>query len=255
MPIIDLGWLAVTLLLAVRLGAIALVAPPLGSRLLPSAVRVSVVLAMSAVLASLPASQGPAPVFSHIGGLIAAMASEAALGATMALGLNIGFAVFTFGARLVDVQIGYGIGQVIDPLTSQPLPVVTAAFSQLALLLFFLLDGHHAMLRGLVLSIEHFPPGRGWSIEAAFSPVIRHVGPLFSLGLAMLAPVVLTLVLVELSLGVAARSLPQLNVLALGFGIKVFVGLAALSIAVAAGSSVMARTYRSVFQAWEALLQ
>ena len=91
--------------------------------------------------------------------------------------------------------------------------------------------------------------------DAAFGPVVRHMALLFSLGLAMLAPVVLTLVLVDLCLGVVARNLPQVNVLALGFGIKVVVGLGALSLASVAGSSVMARAYRSVFQTWESLLQ
>jgi flagellar biosynthetic protein FliR len=255
MAFVDLGWLAAVLLLAVRLGAIALVAPPLGARTVPAAVRVSLVVALAALLASLPASQGAAAAMTNMGALLAAMASEFALGATMALGLNMGFAVFTFAARLVDVQIGYGIGQVIDPATSQHLPIVTALFAQLAVLVFFLLDGHHAMLRALVLSIERFPPGRGWTIDAALVPVVRQVGLLSSLGLAMLAPVVLTLLLVELGFGVLARSLPQINVLALGFGIKVVAGSAALSIALTTSSSVMTRAYRSVFHAWESMLR
>jgi flagellar biosynthetic protein FliR len=251
----DFGWLTATLLIAARFGAIALVAPPIGARVVPAPVRVCLVLGVAAMLAGLPASRAGATMLAHSGGLMTAIASEVALGETMALGLLTGFAVFAFAARLVDVQIGYGVGQVVDPSTSQPVPVVTAALTQIALLLFFLLDGHHALMRGLVLSVEHFPPGRGWDVDAAFGPVVRHMALLFSLGLAMLAPVVLTLVLVDLCLGVVARNLPQVNVLALGFGIKVVVGLGALSLASVAGSSVMARAYRSVFQTWESLLQ
>lgn len=249
---LDIGWLASAMLLSLRLGVLAVMAPPLGASSVPVPVRVSIVLTLSAFLAGLTRSAVGTPTI-ELGALMTAALSELALGAVMALGLNIAFAMFSFGAHLIDVQMGFGMGQVLDPMTRQPTPVLGAAFSQLALLSFFALDGHHALMRGLVLSIEHFPPGAPWMSDLTLGAVTRHVSQLFSLGFAMVAPVVLCLMLVELGLGVLARNLPQINALVLGFPIKVMAGLAALTLWTSGAGAVVARAHASVFVAWEAL--
>lgn len=247
----DATWLVATLLVAVRLGAMALVAPPLGGGMLPPTVRVAVVLALSGVLAlSLPV--GAAAGQLGLAQLLPAVLREAALGAFLALGLNMAFAIFTFGARLVDVQIGFAVGQVYDPLTHQQMPTLTAAYAQLATVGFFLLDGHHALMRGLAMSLEAVPLGQDWALASLLPAVVRQASQMFSLGFAMMVPVVFCLTLVELGLGFLSRNLPQLNVLVLGIPIKVVVGLVALALWAGSGAH-MARAYGSAFTMWSAL--
>jgi flagellar biosynthetic protein FliR len=248
----DLGWLTGVMLLTLRVGAIATMAAPLGAVALPALIRLCVVLALAVFLSTLHDFERTAHP-RDLGTLLPAMASELALGAVLALGLNLGFAMFALGARLVDVQIGFGLGQVLDPLTKHPQPVLAAAFGQLSLVTFFALDGHHALLRGLVLSVEHFPPGTPWLSDAAFTGVTRHVSQLFSLGFAMVAPVVTCLILVEFGLGILARNLPQINTLTLGMPVKVVAGLAALAVWISDSSSVVARAHASIFAMWESL--
>jgi flagellar biosynthetic protein FliR len=252
----DAGWLVAALLLSVRLGALALMAPPLGGAMLPPTVRVAVVLSWAAVLAvdspGMPALAAGGAL-SGLGGLIAAAASEAALGAVMALGLNMAFAMFSFGARLADVQIGFGMGQVFDPMTRQQLPILGAVFTQVALVGFFLLDGHHALLRGVVLSLEATPPGQAWSLGPLLPALARQAAQMFSLGFAMVAPVVFCLTLVEVGLGVLSRNLPQMNTLVVGVPVKVVVGLSALGLWAVGSGAVMQRAYASTFAMWGAL--
>jgi flagellar biosynthetic protein FliR len=257
----DAGWLVAALLLSIRLGALALMAPPLGGAMVPPTVRVAIVLGWAAVLAA--GGTGAAPVTTlpldsgsglpGLGWLLPAAASEAALGVVMALGLNMAFAVFSFGARLVDVQIGFGMGQVFDPMTRQQLPVLSAVFMQVALVGFFLLDGHHALLRGVALSLEAVPPGQPWAPGPLLPAVVKQAAQMFSLGFAMVAPVVFCLTLVELGLGVLSRNLPQMNTLVVGVPIKVVVGLAALGAWAVGSGAVMQRAYASTFAMWGAL--
>lgn len=249
----DQSGIALVLLLATRLGAAFAFGPPIGAGMTPALVRLCLVLALSVALAPLAPVRLPGVI--QAGFLMAAAASEAALGATLGLGLSLGFAIFTFGARIVDIQVGFGMGQVFDPLSRQQLPVLTAAFNLLALAGFFSLGLHHGVMRGLALSIEHFPPGASWSLQLALGPVVRHAGQVFSLGFAMVAPVISCLVLVELGLAVMARNLPQINMLSLGIPIKLAVGLAMLSVWVAASSAVVTRAYASIFAVWEAILR
>ncbi len=239
-------------LLATRFGALLLMTPPLGGGAVPPMVRVAIVVALAACFSPLV----PAPVQGwSLWQIVAAMAGEAALGATMALGLGLAFAAFSVGARVLDTQIGFGIGQVFDPSTRQQMPILTGAFAQLALVLFFSSDAPHGMLRGVVLSIQAYPPGSAWSARSAFVPVVGQVAGLFSLGFAMVAPVVFCLLLVEMGLGVISRSLPQMNMFVMSLPIKVLVGLAALAVWTTASVGLLACTHTAVFKGWEAMFR
>jgi flagellar biosynthetic protein FliR len=248
------GWLSTAFLLATRLGGLLLMTPPIGARAIPATVRVAFVVALSALLAgSLP--EAMRPTLHGVGDLITGVLSEFALGATMALGISFAFAAFAVGARLLDVQIGFGIGQIFDPITQQQLPVLSGVVSQLALVLFFVSDAHVAVLRGLAISVERFPLGGGWPLADTVGPVIQQTSGAFSLGFAIVAPVVFCLALIDLGLGVLARNLPQMNMFVLGIPVKVLAGLAALSLWVAASAGVMARVNASIFSGWEAMFR
>ena len=231
-------------------------APPLGGGLVPPTVRVAIVLAIAAALAG-NSSPGRLGDLLHEplspGHLVAAVACEAALGATMAFGLNLAFAVFTFAGRLLDVQVGFGMGQVFDPMTRQQLPVLSAVFNQLALIGFFLVDGHHALVRAFALSVDAVPPGAVWPMEGILVAVGRQTSQLFSLGFAMAAPIVFCLMLVELGLGVLARNLPQMNTLVVGVPLKIFAALATLSLLMLLSGPIMVRIYDSAFAMWGSL--
>ena len=248
------SWLTAAFLLAVRLGGLLLMTPPLGARAIPATARVAFVVALAALLAaSVPSSSVVA--LGNPGSFVAAAAGEFLLGATMALGISFAFAAFAVGARLLDVQIGFGIGQVFDPVTQQQLPVLSGIVGQLAVVLFFLSDAHLALFRGLAISIERFPPGTAWPLEAAVAPVIQQTAAMFSLGFAIVAPVVFCLALIDLGLGVLARNLPQMNMFVLGIPVKVMAGLAALSLWVVASGGIVARINASIFAGWEAMFR
>jgi flagellar biosynthesis protein FliR len=251
------AWIVGAMLLSCRLGAIALMAPALGGRVVPPLIRFTLVLGLSAALAGSMAQAGPSGQTAALptapAALVVAVASEIALGAAMALGLNLAFAMFGLGAAIVDVQVGFGLGQVMDPTTQQRTSVLTATFQQLALILFFLFEGHHALMRGLVLSIEQVPLGGPWTTQAGLQIAVTQVTQLFTLGFAMLAPVIFCLMVTEIGLGILARSLPQMNTLAMGLPVKVLVALAALAAWVAASLPLMRKAHESAFSGWEYL--
>jgi len=248
------GWLGSTCLLSLRVAGLLLAAAPLSSMAVPPTVRVLFGMAFAIVLASALPAAHPLPGLAP-GPLLAAGLSEVALGATLALGVNMAFAAFSIGGRLIDVQTGFGIGQVFDPVSRQQTPVITSAFNQLAMVLFFLTDAHHNVLRGLALSMDAIPPGSPWLLQQAALPLMQQASAMFSLGFAMVAPVVFCLFLVEIGLGVLARNLPQMNMFILAVPVKVVVGVAALSVSFVALSGVIERVNGSIFKTWEAVFR
>jgi flagellar biosynthetic protein FliR len=255
---LDARWLTSVFLLSLRLAAVFLMTPLLAAASVPVRVRVLLVMALAATLSlGLPAASvsttSVATILDSAGALFQAGATELALGATLALGILLAFAAFSVAGRLLGIQIGFGLGQVLDPASNVAVPILDSAFNQVAVLVFFMSNGHHALLRGVAYSLEKFPLGQAWPMEVAFSPVLKQVAGLFSLGFALAAPVVFCILMVEMALGVVARNLPQVNMLAVGIPLKVVVGLLALSLWFAGVGHVMTRVYDSIYRSWDAI--
>ena len=236
-------------LLALRIAATLLMTPVFYAVPLPNTVRALLVVALSVALAAGLSAQ-PAPPTAWPALLQAAM-YEVALGAMLGLGILLAFAAFAVAGQLLDVQLGFGIAQVVDPVTQRPVPILTSAFGYLSVLMFFLVNGHHALLRGIGYSLERFPVGAPWSIGAAVAPVMKQAAGLFSLGFALAAPVVFCILLVEFALGVVGRNLPQMNMFTMGIPVKIVAGLVALSLWFMGIGGVMTRTYASIASTWE----
>lgn len=254
------AWVTMAFLLSLRLGAMLLVAPIISAAFVPTTIRIMLTVALCAALAMGLEPDGvvdsiAAGPTSHWGLLIESATAEIGLGITLGLGIALAFAAFSVAGHLLDVQIGFGIGQVFDPVSNTQSPLLTSAFNQLALIGFFLVDGHHALMRGLVYSLNRFPLGHPWALEDAWLPFVKQVAGLFSLGFALAAPVAFCLLLVDLALGVVARNLPQMNMIALGIPVKIVVGMVALSLWYSGMSDVMGRTYATIFRTWDEMFE
>jgi flagellar biosynthetic protein FliR len=246
-------WLVTTLLLSARIAALLLFTPLLYAATLPLLVRVLMGVALACVIA-LPFSAVPAAPVQEVGALLQALLRETLIGATLGLGILMAFGGFALAGRLVDVQIGFGIAQVFDPLTRTRVPVLSSAFGLFAAVFFFLVNGHHAVLRGVAYSVERFPVGQPWPLASAAEPLAREAGALFALGFALAAPMVLGLLLVDFALGALSRNLPQLNMLVLGVPVKIVAGLLALSVWAGAFAAPAGRLYAAIYATWTAWL-
>lgn len=245
-------WLLGAFLLWLRISAIFLMTPLLHAFAVPPTVRVLFTLGLAlAMAAGVPVG---ASVTMDTGSLLAAAACELALGAAMGLAVMAAFAAVSMAGRLLDVQIGYGMAQVFDPATRRQTTPIAAGFDRLAVVFFFVLDGPHALLRGLAYSLQRFPLGRPWSPGAAAAPLLQQVAGLFGLAFSLALPVVACLLLVELGLGVLARNMPQMNLFVVGAPVKIVVGLAALALWTAGAGEAMGRVYASIYRTWDAAI-
>ncbi|QJW85937.1 flagellar biosynthetic protein FliR [Ramlibacter terrae] len=248
----DTAWMHRILLLSARISALFLMTPVLYAIPVPGVVRVLIAIALAIALA-VPFSGSSAPGTELSGAMLEGFGRELAIGATLGLGILMAFAGFAVAGRLIDVQVGFGIAQVFDPVSRMQVPILTSVFMLFGVLLFFPVDGHHALLRGIAYSLERFPLGAPWSIDTAAGPVLKQASGLFTLGFALAAPIVLSLLLVEFALGVIARNLPQVNMFVLGIPVKIIVGLLALSVWASGLGVVSGRLYGEIYRTWTAM--
>lgn len=248
----DPGFVLAVFLISLRLAAVLLLTPILSAFSVPATARVLIVIGLAVGLAlATPSMETQSLPLMNMGQLVVASMTELALGATLALGILTAFGAISMAGRMIDVQIGFGIAQVFDPVTQRQIPVLTSAFDKLGVIVFFAVNGHHALLRGIAYSLERFPVARPWPVEAAAPWILKQVAGLFGMGVALAAPVVVCLLLLELALGVVARNLPQMNMFVIGIPIKIVVGLAALSFWFGGVGDAMNRIYGSIYRTWD----
>ena len=87
-----------------------------------------------------------APV-TDIPALISAGLAEVTIGALMAFGVFAAFAAFSFAGNALDLQIGFSLANIFDPITRSQSPLLAAIFGMIAVALFFTMDAHHTLLR------------------------------------------------------------------------------------------------------------
>jgi len=249
---IDPAWALAVFFTAMRLGVVLLLSPILAGLSGLVTVRVLLTLTLAVVLVEAPGGR-PGPAALALGPVVSGACNELVIGGTLAFGVFAAFGAFSLAGKIVDVQAGFGMGTVYDPVTRAGAPIFATMLNMLGAVMFFGLDGHHAFLRGLALSLEKVPPGTalgGIPAEA----MLQQFGLMFSLGTALVIPVILCLLLVETGLAFVSRVLPQMNVFVIGIPVKIVAGVTLLALTVLAMGPSMGRVYASIFTYWQKAL-
>ncbi|WP_374351359.1 flagellar biosynthetic protein FliR [Chitinimonas sp.] len=248
----SLSWLVAVLLCALRLGALLLMSPLLMAAGLPARIKVLLTLALATCLVSGLHLQ-PTQMPTDLPPLLAAAVSELLLGALLAFGVFAAFAAFSFAGNLLDIQIGFNIANLYDPITHSHAPLIATLLSFTAVMVFYLSDVHHLLLRGFAYSLQRLPLGQFLSLPSP-ALLVSQFGKVFGFGLLIAAPLLFCLFLVEIGLAVLSRNLPQMNLFMLSPPIKIAIGLALLAFSMPHMAPLFKRVFDSLFGFWEAVL-
>lgn len=250
--VINIGWALTLVLVVVRVAAALALTPLLALGSMPRQVRVLWVLALSVgFLSVLAAPPNPAPV--GVGGLALAVLTEMLIGALLAFGLMTAFATFQLAGRILDLQLGLSVANLVDPTTRTQAPLLGTFLHFAAVALFFAVDGHHMVVRGLAFSFEHIPPGTALT-ALDMGAVVAQFGAMFVYAVALAAPVMFVLLLVDMAMAVMGRSMPQMNVFIVSIPIKIIVGLFVLALSVRYMGAVSGSIFEHLFDYWHTVL-
>lgn len=161
--------------------------------------------------------------------LLLAIGKEALLGMTIGFSIRILFTAVQAAGEMVSIQTGFSFARIMDPFSESQTSVVSQFQYLLALMIFFAVDGHHLIIRGLCESYRQLPLATPGISKGLIEYIVTSTSKIFSIGLKIGAPVVVALFLVELSLGLLSRMMPQMNIFVEGLPIKIFIGFSILS--------------------------
>ena len=233
-----------TLLFLVMLRCTGLVftAPIFGHHSIPTLVKFGLAAALAVALdKSAGASAGALP-------LLLAAPIELIIGVSLGYILSLGFQGVELAGRVISIQLGLSLAAVFSPTEEEASTAIDPFFSVMAGLVFLAMNLHLAVVQALAHSFVVYPIGGGWPADLAMTGA-QTIALVLELGVRVALPIALVLLLVELSVALLARAIPQINVFILGLPLKILAGIAVLSMAMPSLIAGAGSIYRFIFQA------
>ena len=237
--------LAGGLLVLARVAGIFSVAPILGHARVPAQVRI--ILAVGLTMAVAPLTQMPAGLAVSRTDYVVLLAREAAIGLAIGYLAALLVSAAQMAGELVDHQIGFGLSSIVDPVTDNQMPVVARFLQMFATMVFLASGAHHWLIRALVDSYRAIGPGAEADLSRAAIPLSAVFVSVFLTALKIAGPILGVLLLCDICLGLVARTTPQLNLLMVGFPVKIGVGVAAVLAALPVIGVVLARLMTGIY--------
>jgi flagellar biosynthetic protein FliR len=217
------GMLAELMWAFLRIGAVLMVMPLIGARVVPRRVRFVLAVALSMAIAPLvPIAPMPEPLSAA---WVAAVIAELATGIAIGLLLQLAFEATTIAGELIAQGMGLAFAQMANPLSGGSGPLMGQLLLILGGLLFLAADLHLALIQLLADSFRSLPSGQASSAVALAPVLLEFMGRVFMVGVQLALPLIVAMLVINLVFGVLSRTAPALNPLQVGLPATLFAGI------------------------------
>jgi flagellar biosynthetic protein FliR len=205
-----------------RIGGFVLTAPATSEAAVPRLVKIVLTLALAFLLAPLVQVPADLSIFSAAGMLSAVL--ELLIGVSIGMVVQLSFEALVFAGQSISMTMGLGFATLVDPQRGAQTPVLGQMFMIFGTLTYLAINGHLLLLGALAQSFHSLPIGAAHVDKNFLLSVVLWGARVFDAGLLIALPAVISLVIVNLALGVVTRAAPQLNLFGIGFTITLMAG-------------------------------
>lgn len=224
---------AAFLLTFARIGTMVMLMPGVGESNMPSRVRLTIALVLTAVL--LPLHQQAYKVsLDTLGPVLVLLFQEIVVGAVLGLTARLAISALQTAGAVVAQQMGLGFVTAVDPTQNQQGLLVGNFLTVLGVAMIFATDMHHLVIRALNDSYVIFAPGEMPLSGDAAKHITNVVATSFKIGIQLSAPFLVFGLIFNLGLGVLSRLMPQMQVFFIGMPLTILLGLLLLALVIAA---------------------
>lgn len=215
-----------TALLA-RITGFLILAPVVGSRVVPMRWRVLLCMAASVLLSSvLPADWTIVPAQGTVGVvyLVLLIGSEILLGIFVSVFVHVMFEMYAFAGHVVGFNMGFAFARQVDPTLDVQRPMISVFMAQLFTIVFVVSGGVELLLQLGALSVYMLPPGSFSPVAIGMKPLVDITAQIFLVGFQLALPVFCVTLFINIALGLMTRFGEEFQVLMLAFPIRIAVG-------------------------------
>ena len=220
-----------------RLAGLMRFAPLLGSTRVPRRVKVALALVLAMCMCTgvtqpvrLP--QTGAELALGIGG-------EMMFGVAMGMILSLVFIAVQWGGEMIGQQMGLNLSEVFDPQFGASGSLVGEMYFMLTTAVFLYIGGHLEMIRAVRMSFDALPLLSIGVDENLFALLLKLLSSATGFALRLAAPVLVTMLVVDLALGCVSKTMPQMNVMTAGLTLRSIIGMVVLIASIGMASRVI----------------
>ncbi len=205
-----------------RVTSFIVVVPGFSHKSFPNTAKVFLGLTISLlVYTTLPVT----PVYSEIILFMLAMFRETLIGLAMGFSAKLIFTGIEMAGTLIDFQVGYSIGAVYDPMSGVTSSYYGRLFYWMGIMVFFLMDLHHLLIKSLMNSFTVMAPGELGFGSFHLEGLLYMFSYSFKIAFSIAAPMIVVLLVTDIVMGLISRTVPQINVFMLGMPLKSLLGM------------------------------
>ncbi len=228
MAIGNIAQLTLFSLILMRMSGFILFNPILGRRNIPARVKAGFIFILTLAVYSFSIEEvveaGSTLEFMLL------LIKEFMAGYVVGLVMHLFFFIVSFAGYIIDFQMGLSMATVYDPQSNAQMPVTGSLLQTWLILLFFAVDGHHALMRILVTSAEIIPYGGIVITQGLALRMLEIFYECVSMGVRLSIPMIAAEFLVEIGVGILNKVVPQISIFVINIQMKLIVGLGLLVI-------------------------
>ncbi|MBN1500409.1 MAG: flagellar biosynthetic protein FliR [Spirochaetes bacterium] len=218
------------LLIYIRMHSMFMTAPFFSSAIIPFRTKAALAFFITLVIFPVVTADGYT-VSANMAQYGLMVLREVAIGVYLGFLSSIVFAAFQLSGQYFAVQIGFGINEVLDPMSQVSVPIIGQLKNFIGILVFLYIKGDHFLLSAIYKSYKLAP---AFNVVNGSGDLVRYMvhsfSGMFVIALKIALPIVATIFLVTVSEGVLAKAAPQMNIMMLGFPFKIIIAFSLLAI-------------------------
>ena len=221
----------------------------------PKSLRIFFTMILSFMLANIVDHSSIANINSNFV-LAMYILNEFMTGILLGFMVDLCFYIFEFAGSIVDMQIGLSMLSMYDPNLKTNATLLSRIVYWVGILEFFAIDGPHTLIKELTASFNVVTIGKSIIFANTLTTILHAFTKYFGIGLRIALPIVFIVLIADLTLGLISRTVPQLNIMVIGFPIKILIGMGAFLIAlpiiireIIVGFDTITGLFHSIFRA------
>lgn len=234
------------LLLFIRFSALFATVPIFSHTSIPMSVKSALAFFFTVVFyASMP----PLAIEISVVSLFIAILGEILFGMVVGLILLLAYNTITFAGGQISFVMGFTLASAIDPQSGVSMPIISQFLSLIALMVLFSLDMHHWILLFVDTSLSKIPLGGFMMAPSLFEYLLESASRMFLVGFMIAFPIIALSWLSDVIFGMLMKTMPQFNLLVIGFPIKIAISLIVLIVTLASTVLILQEEMRLAFNA------
>lgn len=224
------GQVAAFLLVLTRTSGIFFVSPFFGSMNISVQIRAATAFVMAILIFPVLLDEITIEAPSTVAMFTALVIQELFIGWLIGFVGYVILAAITMSGKIMDMQVGFTIAQVMDPTSNEQSPLIGSFLYNLTIIYFLAVNGHHMIVAALVESFRAVPFNSITWHPSIADFMINLTNGIFLVGMKIAMPVTFSILITNVGMGILARTMPQMNIFVIGVPMHLMIGTAMLAL-------------------------